>query len=432
MEQNYGSGLDGIGDEIAIPECAGGRAGHDPQHGDDRERECHGDEERHAVLAVELVDNHQHIDIAERNEAQGEDAQGAAALSYDGLVSGSEEVCYGRREYEREQADDGHGHGDEAERLAQHEAERLAIARASLNSTERLQRAAGACHEKVVDLQQVHTHGEDEDAVAPEGAEHDAVGGEEQHGETHGCQCQRRSLRDDVESLRRIVAEREAQVAVGAPVVVEHDSYAHQMTYDGRCRGACNTPSAQLNEDEVEPKVHGIVDDDGQRCQTRTAIGADHDADAPHHHVGWSTIEHRAQVLERRLQQVGVVAEQRSDGHGRHEPYDREDETDDEIANDGVCVDVACSFEVFLANGKPYEHTTAGSKEQTQRHHQLHYGFRQVDSADAVGPYELTYDDAVDDVAEASRECDENARPQISPKEGRQFLLFLVVHCREG
>lgn len=76
----YDQKLYDIGYEITVPEINGGIAGHHPQNGDDGQRECERDEQRHAVVLVELIDNHHHVDVAERDEAEGEDAQGVNGL----------------------------------------------------------------------------------------------------------------------------------------------------------------------------------------------------------------------------------------------------------------------------------------------------------------------------------------------------------------
>ena len=101
---------------------------------------------------------------------------------------------------------------------------------------------------------------------------------------------------------------------------------------------------------------------------------------------------------------------------------------DNEIAQAGMGVNVSGPWEVFLAEGKAHKHTAAGSQQQAQRHHQLHYRFGQVDGADAVGADELAHDDAVDHIAEAPRQRDEYAGPKIAPEEGGQRLTFLSIH----
>ena len=75
MEQDDEGGLDGVGDEVTVPEAFGSKASQEPQNRNNRQRERQRDEERHLVVAVELIHNHQRIDITERDEAEGEDTQ---------------------------------------------------------------------------------------------------------------------------------------------------------------------------------------------------------------------------------------------------------------------------------------------------------------------------------------------------------------------
>ena len=68
---------------------------HDPQHGDDGERQCERDEERHVMVMVEFVDYHKHIDVAEWNETKGKDAQGVVALNELNALLYLDAVWYG-------------------------------------------------------------------------------------------------------------------------------------------------------------------------------------------------------------------------------------------------------------------------------------------------------------------------------------------------
>ena len=64
MKCEYYYRFNNIGYKIAIPNGLWHRARYDPQHGNHRERQGERDKERHAVVAVEFVDNHEHIDVA--------------------------------------------------------------------------------------------------------------------------------------------------------------------------------------------------------------------------------------------------------------------------------------------------------------------------------------------------------------------------------
>ena len=80
MEDKDDEGLQEIGYEIAIPQPPGRPPGDGPHDGYHGQREGKGDEQRHAVMTVELIDDHEHIDVAEGDEAEGEDAQGSIRL----------------------------------------------------------------------------------------------------------------------------------------------------------------------------------------------------------------------------------------------------------------------------------------------------------------------------------------------------------------
>lgn len=83
--------LDEIGNQVAVPDSAGCGFRHEPQHWNHGEREDERNEKRHAVVAVELVDDHEHIDVAEEDEAQRKHAQRMAALGkHLGLVAAKE------------------------------------------------------------------------------------------------------------------------------------------------------------------------------------------------------------------------------------------------------------------------------------------------------------------------------------------------------
>ena len=57
-----------------------------------------------------------------------------------------------------------------------------------------------------------------------------------------------------------------------------HNHDADDMTDDGGRRRAFDAPSEPLDENDVSAKVNGIVDEDGNRHQSRTAVDADHRA----------------------------------------------------------------------------------------------------------------------------------------------------------
>ena len=57
-----------------------------------------------------------------------------------------------------------------------------------------------------------------------------------------------------------------------------HDGNTDDMTDNGGRRRSFDTPSKPLDEDDIATKVNGIVDEDSNRHQSRTAIDAYHRA----------------------------------------------------------------------------------------------------------------------------------------------------------
>ena len=74
MEQVDGDHHDDVSYQITEPQVLRQNHGHQPQDGDNHQREGKGDEECHVVLMVELVDNHEHVDVAEGYETECENA----------------------------------------------------------------------------------------------------------------------------------------------------------------------------------------------------------------------------------------------------------------------------------------------------------------------------------------------------------------------
>lgn len=144
VKRQDGECLDEICYQVAIPRKDGRELCYEPQHGDDRQREGEGDEQRYLVVVVELIDNHDGVDVAEGNEGNGEETQRIAALGYQVGLVGSEEHDDRLRPYPYEHAGEAHCHCDEGKRLAQHKHEGLVVALAYLDGAERLDGAADA------------------------------------------------------------------------------------------------------------------------------------------------------------------------------------------------------------------------------------------------------------------------------------------------
>ena len=150
------------------------------------------------MMAVELIDNHDRVDIAERNEAQGKHAQSNITLLQDLRCRGTEQPGNELRINPSEYTGNQHSHSDELEGFAQHQAETLVVALTHLNSTQRLNGTTAASQEEVVDLQQVHTNGKGEDTRTTHRVEHDTVGTEQEQRQTDRSDGQRCTFRDDI------------------------------------------------------------------------------------------------------------------------------------------------------------------------------------------------------------------------------------------
>ena len=75
MKHEDEGSFDDVGDEVAVPKPIGGCLCYNPKHGNDGEGKGEGDEECHSMMMVELVNNHQDINVAERHKAEREDAK---------------------------------------------------------------------------------------------------------------------------------------------------------------------------------------------------------------------------------------------------------------------------------------------------------------------------------------------------------------------
>ena len=128
------------------------------------------------MLSVELVDNHDDVDVAEGNEAQGENAEGMTALGEHRCIFGTEQPDDGLGECPYEDAGDGHGRGNKAEGAAQDGVQTLFVFLSHLDGPQRLECLTRSRQEQVIDLQEVHADGKGKDARASEGGEHDGVG----------------------------------------------------------------------------------------------------------------------------------------------------------------------------------------------------------------------------------------------------------------
>ena len=76
--------------------------------------------------------------------------------------------------------------------------------------------------------------------------------------------------------------------------MTEQDGNADKMTYNRRTD---NTPSKELNENDVEAEVNCIVDDNRQRYQFRFTIHTHHSRESPHEDEGGITQQKNLHVI---------------------------------------------------------------------------------------------------------------------------------------
>ena len=96
------------------------------------------------MITVQLVNNHQHVDITERHKTQGENPQRPNTLVNQVLLIRAEETGHFLREKPDADTRNEHGNRDESERLAYNHLKRFVIAFAHLYGAERLHGAASA------------------------------------------------------------------------------------------------------------------------------------------------------------------------------------------------------------------------------------------------------------------------------------------------
>ena len=103
-------------------------------------------------MTIELIDDHQDIDVTEGDKAEGEDAQRTYTFGKIPRFVGTKEPGDGFREKPDGRTCDEHRRGDKAERLADHHSERLIITLAYLNRAKRLDGTTGARQEQIIDI----------------------------------------------------------------------------------------------------------------------------------------------------------------------------------------------------------------------------------------------------------------------------------------
>ena len=144
MKHEDEGSFDEVSDEIAVPKPIGGCLCYNPKHGNDGEGKGEGDEECHSMMVVELVNNHQDIDVAERHKAEREDAKSTIAFIDKRGICRSKQFDDSRRPDPYEDAGHYHRYRDEAKRLPYYHSNALYIALPDLYGTKRLQGLTGA------------------------------------------------------------------------------------------------------------------------------------------------------------------------------------------------------------------------------------------------------------------------------------------------
>ena len=64
----------------------------------------------------------------------------------------------------------------------------------------------------------------------------------------------------------------------GVAEMPTHDHNTDDMSDNGGCGRSFDTPSKPLDEDDIAAEVNGIVDEDGDRYQSRAAVDTYHRA----------------------------------------------------------------------------------------------------------------------------------------------------------
>ena len=85
-----------------------------------------------------------------------------------------------------------------------------------------------------------------------------------------------------------------------------HHSDANDMTDDGGCRRSFDAPSKPLDKNDVTTEINGIVNKNGDRHQSRTAIDAHHRGQCPSHHLGRRTDHQREEIVARGIKELFI------------------------------------------------------------------------------------------------------------------------------
>ncbi len=348
------------------------------------------------MVAVELIDNHQRVDVAEGDETEGKDAQGADTFGNETRFVGTEKAGDVLGEEPDGGAGDEHRRRDETERLADDELERLVVSLAHLDGTQRLDGATGAGEEEIVDIQDVHADGEGEDARAAQRGEDNVVGAQQQGGKADGRQGERGALGDNLlkgSSERLFPSQHQPEVVAGVPEVPAHDGNADEVADDGGRRRTLDAPAQPLDEDDVAQQVDGIVDEDGDGNEPRTPIDPDHVGHCPRHHKGRRTKKHGVKIVAQAAGKLLVRAQHTRDGIVAEHTAEGHQQAESQTAHGGEGEDAGRPRIVLLAELHAHEHTRARREQHADREHELRDRLRQVDGTDAVLADEVTHDD---------------------------------------
>lgn len=115
MDKENEQKLNGIGYEVAVPKERGEIMGHNPEHGDDQQRNNKRDEQRHLMIVVEFINHHDRVDVAPQGQTNGESTQSRDGFGDSRFAFSTESTGDGLRKYPYDNADNEHTDGNEPE-----------------------------------------------------------------------------------------------------------------------------------------------------------------------------------------------------------------------------------------------------------------------------------------------------------------------------
>ena len=142
----------------------------------------------------------------------------------------------------------------------------------------------------------------------------------------------------------------------GVPEMPAHEDDADDVADDRSRRRAFDAPSEPLDEHDVKTEIDGIVNEDGNRDQSRTAVHPNHRSQCPRHHISRRTEQQRVEIVARSPEELLAVAQPARDGVGEEQAADRLQQAKGQTADGGQGEDVGGTVKVLLAEFHAHEH----------------------------------------------------------------------------